>query len=513
MNKKDLSVKESLIRLFYLILTVASGIIIFNNAFFFHVDYAAKKEYPLPAIEAVLISILIIIAIIKNVGPNDFSKGRFPIAVTLVLFFLYQIWVSKNILFLGTVWDSGTILQNVLLISNGRLDFADIDYFSHYTYNDGLFLLEYIVAVIMRTLGHTDKISVLYTLTVIQSLASTVVAWLIYDILKKLHDESAGRLGLMVYILWFGLIGWQVVAYNDLTSFVFPIAAYDLYLRIDRTRPEPGKWTAIFILVLCGYKIKPTVLIVLIAIGMCEALHLITKKITLKRLRSYLSGVVMMAAVFILGSLIFSWLITLTPIRINKELNTGPLHMFMMGMNSENDGCFVISDVTYSFSYPTKKERTEAQFARINERFSNYTPGEFISFLSRKALVVFNDGTFAWGEESGFYNAQYTKGPLARLYKTFYYKSGSMFFIRQYIYQILWYMTLLLLTLTVKQRRHDKTFVLALSVTGIFIFDMLFEARARYLIVYVPIIMVLALHNLVTLMENRQRKLLSDQHL
>ncbi len=505
--------KESLIRLFYLILTVASGIIIFNNAFFFHVDYVAKKEYPLPAVEAVLISILILIAIIKNVGPNDYARNRFPVFITLILFFLYQIWVSRNILFLGTIWDSGTILHNVMLISNGRIDLADVDYFSHYTYNDGLFLLEYIVAVIMRSLGHIDKISVLYTLTVIQSLASTLVAWLIYDILKKLHDESAGRLGLMDYILWFGLIGWQVVVYNDLTAFIFPIAAYDLYLRIDRTIPEPGKWTAIFILVLCGYKIKPTVLIVLIAIGICEAIHFITKKITKERIRSYLSGVVMMAAVFVIGSLLFSKLITLTPLQINKELNTGPLHMFMMGMNSENDGCFVLSDVTYSFSYPTKKERTEAQLARINERFSSYTPGEFISFLSKKALVVFNDGTFAWGEESGFYNAQYTYGFLPNLYKAFYYKSGSMFFIRQYIYQLLWYMTLLLLTLTVKQRRHDKTLVLALSVTGIFIFDMLFEARARYLIVYVPIIMVLAIHNLVTIMEKRHRRLSADQHL
>ncbi len=488
--------KNCWMRFFFAILSILSGIIIFNNAFFSHLDYVTKKIYPLPAIEAFLIAAFLVYGI--TVCPVQDKKPSFkiPVWVILAVFFLYQAWVAFQIMFITDSWDSGSIFMTVIRLTDPYGGFVDTDYFSHYTYNDGIFLVEYAVVSLMRITGFYSEPKALYALMVIQCLCSTAVAALIYDVLRRLHDKAMGRIGLYVYIFWFGLIGWQTVVYNDLMSIVFPVLAYDIYLSLTRTKKDILKWAAIFVVVFLGYKIKPTVLLILIAIGMTELFYFITNfKECCKRTGYALCVIATAAAVFTGGSRLFDAAFLLTPVTINKELNTGPLHMLMMGVNSENDGCFVFSDVAYSFSFEDKNERTQAQLAMIEKRLSEYTPATFLAFLSKKALVVFNDGTFAWGEEARFYEIQYTKGVIPSFYKELYYKDGSFFFIKQYLYQLLWYMTLILLLFCVKQRCDRKTLVLSLSVTGLFVFDMLFEARARYLIVYVPVIMVLAIHN------------------
>ncbi len=495
--------KKSLLKVFYYILSVAAGIIILNNVFMSGVTYVTKKEFFLPAIETMAIALLLVFALVHK--RFRVSVPRIPIVVILAIFFAYQILVSESIMFLTATWDAGTVLDNVILIERGLYDAAYMDYFSHYTYNDGIFLLEYCLAVLMDNLGILTQFNMILAMIVVQSAASTAVAWLIYDVLKMLHDRQTGYLGLLVYILWFGLIGWQTVVYNDMTAIIFPIGAYDLYLRRDTTKWDYTKWIGIFILVFLGYKIKPTALIILIAIGMSEGFHFLTDGERSQRHRYEFFGTVLSAvAVFAMGSSIFAATLDATPLKINEELNTGPLHMLMMGMNDENDGCFVYSDVTYSFSFETKEERTEAQLLRIKSRFENYTPQRFLSLLSKKALVVFNDGSFAWGEEAGFYDRKYTHGPLSDFFKNIYYNDGSIFPVKLNIWQLLWYMTLILLFLVFRLRYEKNTLVLTLAVTGIFVFDMLFEARARYLIVYVPVIMVLAIHVLTSMTEERR---------
>ncbi|MCR5097712.1 MAG: hypothetical protein K6B14_02050 [Lachnospiraceae bacterium] len=495
--------KESLLKLFYYILSVAAGIIIINNVFMSGVTYVTKKDFFLPAIETMAIALLLIFALVHN--RFSFFKPHIPIPVILVVFFAYQILVSKSIMFLTATWDAGTVLDNVILIERGLYDVAYMDYFSHYTYNDGIFLLEYCLAVILDNMGILTQYNMILAMIVLQSAANTAVAWLVYDVLKRLHDRQIGYLGLWVYILWFGLIGWQSVVYNDMTSIIFPIGAFDLYLRRDSSRWDYPKWIGIFVLVFMGYKIKPTVLIILIAIGMSEGFRFLIQRDELKE-HGYeiLSTLLSAVAVFALVSSIFAATLDATPLKINEELNTGPLHMLMMGMNDANDGCFVYTDVTYSFSYETKQERTQAQLLRIKSRFENYTPQRFLSFISKKALVVFNDGSFAWGEEAGFYDRKYTHGPLSDFFKNIYYNEGSVFPWKLNIWQLLWYMTLILLFLVSRLKYDKNTLVLALAVTGIFVFDMLFEARARYLIVYVPVIMILAIHGLSSMIEERR---------
>ena len=98
-----------------------------------------------------------------------------------------------------------------------------------------------------------------------------------------------------------------------------------------------------------------------------------------------------------------SFSILKTSFGINEERNFGPTHYIMMGLNAERSGVFEEEDVLYSNSFQTKAERQRANVQVIKERLNNYGPLGFIKLLVNKALINFNDGSFAWEVEGNFY--------------------------------------------------------------------------------------------------------------
>jgi len=77
--------------------------------------------------------------------------------------------------------------------------------------------------------------------------------------------------------------------------------------------------------------------------------------------------------------------------------------------------------------------------------------------------------------------------------RNIYYESGSNNSIFKYIVQGAWLIILSIqpLTIFIKRKNMDNSMrVVLLSLIGLFIFESIFEARARYLYTYVPIFIV-----------------------
>ena len=117
--------------------------------------------------------------------------------------------------------------------------------------------------------------------------------------------------------------------------------------------------------------------------------------------------------------------------------------------------------------------------------------------MQKKALSIFNDGTFAWGFEGGFYREVFpTDNKLSLFLRSFVYNGdyemevGNHYHIIKTTQQTIWTACLLLMVIkAILSRKNDKDdySVMYLSLLGLFLFEMLFEARARYLYTYVPI--------------------------
>ena len=110
-------------------------------------------------------------------------------------------------------------------------------------------------------------------------------------------------------------------------------------------------------------------------------------------------------------------------------------------------------------------------------------------------LTNYNDGTFAWGREGSFYYIvpDNSKIKLSHTLKNVYYNDGKYYKYFSTIEQVLWVLMLgtgwyvSIKEFIEKRNINYGVSVMELSIIGITLFELLFEARARYIYLYVPI--------------------------
>ena len=131
--------------------------------------------------------------------------------------------------------------------------------------------------------------------------------------------------------------------------------------------------------------------------------------------------------------------------------------------------------------------------------------------FSKKMLVLFNDGTFAWGKEGNFFAVTYDEvnSGVCRFLRSYYY--GEKLGAFQTIQKVIWVLILLSTAFGVRKnsRYMKEETILMLAVIGLTLFELLFEARARYIYIYVPIYCILAsigFENIKNIIRERGRK-------
>ena len=117
---------------------------------------------------------------------------------------------------------------------------------------------------------------------------------------------------------------------------------------------------------------------------------------------------------------------------------------------------------------------------------------------ARKSLVIFNDGTFAWGVEGSFYAKIFAEknSYMSPLLRDLFYSTGHAHKKLATMEQALWLFTLLMSGLCFILKKDKFLTTIATSLVGIIMFNFLFEARARYVMIYVPIFIFLAMISL-----------------
>ncbi|MEG0904261.1 MAG: hypothetical protein RSF30_08555 [Lachnospiraceae bacterium] len=254
-----------------------------------------------------------------------------------------------------------------------------------------------------------------------------------------------------------------------------------------------------------GAQIKPTTLIGLIAIVMAEFLSP-----SRSSWKQYIKiGIMVMVTVILLST--FSKVTTkmMESLGVNTEQRVTFMHYLMMGFHEETLGAISGEDLSFSVNIPTVEKRKKQNLRVVKERLHDYGLEGYIEFLQQKLLMNTNDGSFAWGLEGDFYKI-IPKEPMkaSEFLRTFYYNMGSYYnedggkkhSILLSLQQLIWLCMLLSLcgvacssqkkeniikdTKSNPTRRLEN--VAILNVIGIILFTLLFEARARYLFMSLP---------------------------
>lgn len=473
---------------------VTVGLLLLNNVIFGGKEYLFRKDFLLPNILLIILGIALIVIgyfISKRVR---LKKHKYTIYILSVVLLLIQCFVYYNILFITHTWDAGTILKDARVLVGISDEIINLDYYSQFPNNIWILGIIKTIVRVSSALGITGLENQLYIIVIIQSIISTATGYLVYKSVEhKTKSNGYALLSWIFYVILVGLSAQAVIPYTDMMSLVFPTLVYRIYQLTENSKNVYIKWFAIVLLSYIGYKIKPTVIIVLVGIVVCEVISglIIFDK---QKWKYYIKIIITVLIAVITGVVINKCVNLIVNIPQNDELNTGPLHMLMMGTNDETNGSFSFEDVSKSLSEPNKETRKQLQLNSIKERIRNRQFVGNLKFYAKKALMVFNDGTFAIGAEGGYYDEVFPdKNPIVSVgLKAWYYSTGGSFRISSTIQQLMWLVILVLNVLTIIINKDKKNAALALSLFGIIIFNLMFEARARYLLIYVPLFVIMA---------------------
>lgn len=474
-------------------------------------DYYIKREQLFPNfiyLGAGLVLSLILLLILRNRRPVlDIwvrKNERILTAVTIAGFFiLSSIFCISG--FFYSDWDPAAILGAVFDLLKGRNDEIAVTYFSNHPNN---LLLVSIYLSVMELAGVFGADSVL-CLVVFQCFVTSAAAFLFYNILKKIFEGSAfiPYAGLLLFELWIGLSPWFIITYSDEIGIIFPLVILLAYQEAeDRVETGMGRrvflWGLIGAAAAFGYYIKPQTAIAFLA-AVITAFIFGFQRREKKRAACILCGVAAAAACTML---IQSYIIPSLGIETEEDRSFGAAHYFMMGLNPETNGVYSEEDTQYTDSFETPDEKREADILKARERLKGYGFPGLMNHLKKKILVICNDGLFAWGVDGNFFAGRESEdtgtvpgNSLTPLIWSFIMPDGKDHGKYSSAAQLIWVMLLfggcvfglLVLDGTFGRKRaegflKETHYVVMLSLTGLFLFELLFEARARYLFSYTP---------------------------
>lgn len=432
------------------------------------------------------------------------------IAALTVVTLAMQVLVCYHAYFI-TRWDTQTVVDSAFFLARGERDYVDTAYFSRCPNNIMLMAIYSAILRAVMAVTHAEPSleRFMVLLILMQILINTGTGVMIFAAAKNLLRERAGTpwLGaLAAWALYFILIGcspWFLLPYSDSTALWIPMLTLLLYLR-KRSRRSLTEGLIVGLLGGLAFTIKPQTMIPAIAILLCEGASMIRRK-TWKRSLAYVG--LLVAGMLAVAGPVKSAVVRSTALELNPESRLGVLHYFSMGLNEESDGQWDGHDMEL-LDIPTNAERDAYEWQVAMERIRAFGVSGLAGHAVRKCLANFSDGSFYWkGIRTYRRSAQERDPVLTPFIRSIVYDDGANYPILHTLQQGAWILVLMLCAAGALVRRRlteeedDGLRAMMLSVVGIICFNMLFEARARYIYDMVPVMIVLAVYTLSALAE------------
>ncbi len=394
-----------------------------------------------------------------------------------------QLLLAYEIYFM-TGWDAGIVYSVAESVASGAGKVGDFYYYSQYVNNIGItFVLTLIQKVaIWIGLGSRSYFACVAAGCLTVNLACVFTALCAR---KMTNRPGIGILAFGLMSVVAGLSPWITIPYTDSFSVLFPPLTFYLYLCAQ----DKSGYKAVLMYLFTGlaggmgYLIKPSAGIVLIAVVCVELFRILTIKGARIKLLCNLLGI---AAALIVTVGFREGMTAYLGCDLNEDLQFSLTHYLMMGLNEENTGGYYSPDYGFSSSFATRQERMQGNLQVTFQRLKDFGVAGYGYFLIQKLLTNFNDGTFSWWMEGGFFQKDmgHQSTALQQFLRSVYYREGSLYPVYAAAAQGIWLAVQTLVAGSViyrKKKQINGYTVMWLSLLGMFLFVMLFEARGRYL--------------------------------
>ncbi|HET6785736.1 MAG TPA: hypothetical protein VFH18_06910 [Erysipelotrichaceae bacterium] len=412
--------------------------------------------------------------------------------IAAFILFLIQIFIAYQIYFY-TGWDASAVRNAAFYFIEHPDKIAK--YFNYYfSYHVNQTSITILLGYIMKFF-HQLGIANYYFGTVVFSVLSVNLSglFLALNLNKLIKNKIVVFIGFGLFTILCSISPWITIPYSDTLMMLFPSIALFVYLHLKGNYWDILYWTVIFTSVFIGSLIKPQSLIMGIAIVLFE--FVIKRKVTIKQ--EFIRFVIITFVgiiTFISTNAIQKTLVELGQFKQNPELAFTIPHYLMVGLNLESYGTYTSEDAEISYGQFTIVDRETKNWEVIQSRVNYLNENGWINFLVNKAVINFNDGSFAWGMEGDFYQKLFDRdSSIAETLRNYYYHDGSYFDYFLLLKQFVWISIIILMCMQILIKdKEDEVYLLYIICIGIILFNMIFEARARYLFAFIPYFIMVA---------------------
>lgn len=441
----------------------------------------------------------------KSDGLKRDKTFKRVVLIGTIILIAFQFFIIAGARFIAG-WD-------VWFITN-VYDTTQVEYFSRYPNQLFLYGVFSGIAHFLQSFGIFNYYLGLICLS---SLSVAACVPMTAYIAKRMAGHAVGYGAFVLSTVMCGLSPWIMVPYSDTFGMFFTVFILWCYVCLDKqvqnqdeqTSALAGvhvdaridartccRWFLMGLAVVIGYAIKPTVIFVFVAIVVIELIQWFASRSFYasrdsRDLRKTATAIVACAFGIVLAFALTS-IVKNSTYDVNENAAFSATHFLMMGANPVSGGVWSVSDVEFSDAANTPEERSRANLVEFKNRVMAMDLPQANMFLLKKLLTNFADGTFAWEIEGDFYTQIIGTNEAAL---NFYGISSDASLDNNTfapLSQVLWLFVLAGCILIVLGRRPLKAeTVIAFTLLMLSAFLMLFEARARYLFLYLPFFIIL----------------------
>lgn len=473
------TIKQRLMLIFYALFCICFSLItaniILNNPYH-------ETAYLIPGTALCLAGLVLVFRYIMGLKNITEHKYRLILLIFCVCMFIIQI-ITGKILEFEPAFDMGAIYD-------GALEWAETGSFgSHYEYyywfpnNLGAMVFLYLFFKPMSLFGVKSFFMAGVVINSIMSVCTMAVVSLICK--RRSINHGLFALAIFAACLPFYIIG--TTFYTDAMSMLFPVLIYYLYLR-SKDEPERKRRVILYILAAAaaaiGIQIKFTVIIAVIAIIIdmlfnCEPKRTITAAVCFT--------VIISAVSLSVNGIIYGGHLSREKA---KENNTPYTHWIMMGLHG--GGLYNGDDYNFTRSFDDTKVRNAEIRKEISETIKELKYKGVFKLYLNKLTRDFGDGTYGL---SDFLDEPHEKDTWLHEHVLYNGKKYS-----GYTHYCTSLQTALLIfcllgaygALTGKRENAGAEAAPYISIFGIMLFLMIWEANRRYFSNFVPMIFVCA---------------------
>ena len=389
-------------------------------------------------------------------------------------------------------WDMGTIF-NTVISDEFMPDFTN--YFSYFPNN---LFVTFSFRWIYELVYPISEQAFLAILVLINMLAVDSAIMMGFFLSKKLFGLKTAFIYLIIITALFGLSPWLMVPYSDTLAMPFTLFGTWVLIKLYECKKIYGKIMLLLlsgITFFVGYSIKPTTLIVLIA----AFVFIFLRRCSVVEFLKYCMAIVGIFLIMI--SVKVTWNHYIYEVQdkmiVDESVAFPWTYWLAIGLSQPNGMCNEPDqwDTVYR---GTSSRMVELHKEMVKERLLDFGVVGYAKFLVNKLQVISTEGSFFWAQEGGINSGNFDLTDSNVIKETFY-PNGKYFQWFTFYTNGIWSLVLLYIIMPVfwkksskDQEINQKLLPIRIVIYGLLCFVLLFEARSRYLILYLPYFSILA---------------------